>query len=151
MLLQPPFEILPAPTGFIVQPALGDFDVFVRFVQDHHNMMVCSVSIFDQITCPDLFPARPFHPLPREVAESGVAAQDCPASAVGITDPIGAVAGRDIGGSIGRIGGIGVPKRPNGGADIFFRQIRGSGGDLLSGLVLRGHAGVGLIALHLHR
>ena len=67
LAFQPPFEILSAPPGFVVQPAFRDLDVFVCSVQNYHHMMISPVSVLNEITGPDLTPARSFYPPPGEI------------------------------------------------------------------------------------
>ena len=47
LFLQPPFEVLPAPANFIVQSALGDFDVLIGFLYHHNYVAVAAVVVAD--------------------------------------------------------------------------------------------------------
>ena len=47
LFLQPPLEVLPSPTGFVVQSALGDFDVLIGFIYHHDYVAVAAVVVAD--------------------------------------------------------------------------------------------------------
>ena len=47
LFLQPPLEVLPSPTNFVVQPALGDFDVLIGFLYYHDYMTAAAVVVSD--------------------------------------------------------------------------------------------------------
>ena len=64
LFFQPPLEVLPSPANFIVQPALGDFDVLIGFLRHHNYVAIAAVVIADQVTGADLLPTRAVHPPP---------------------------------------------------------------------------------------
>ena len=82
LFLQPPFEVLPAPTGFVVQPALGDFDVFIGFLHHHIYVAAGTIVVVDQVAGADLIPAWAGDPLPGQSAEHGIGAEHRPARTV---------------------------------------------------------------------
>mgnify|MGYP006922428177 CR=1 FL=1 len=45
LFFQPPLEVLPSPANFIVQPALGDFDVLIGFLRHHNYVAIAAVVI----------------------------------------------------------------------------------------------------------
>ena len=119
LFLQPPFEVLPSPANFIVQPALGDFDVLIGFLRHHNYVAIAAVVIADQVAGADLIPAWVVHPLPREVSKRGVQTQRSPAGAVG-SPVVGPAAGGAVGRGVHCPGGIGFPELRQGGLHIFF-------------------------------
>ena len=96
LLLQPPLEVLPAPASMVVETALGDLDVLIRFADYNYYMAVAAVVVADQVAGADLIPAWVVHPPPREVSKCRVRTQCSPAGAVGAP-----VVGPAAGGAIG--------------------------------------------------
>lgn len=81
LFLQPPAEVLPSPSSVIVQPALGDLDVFVRFVHHNYHMIGLGIFVFHQVAGSELLPAWAGYPPPWEVPKGGVRTERGPAGA----------------------------------------------------------------------
>ena len=99
LLLQPPAEVLPAPQGFIVISAFSDADILVRLFHHDHHMIGLGISVLHQVARPELLPAWPVYPPPRQIAESCIRAQAGPAGAVlalGIRSTAGRLVRRGI-------------------------------------------------------
>ena len=47
LFLQPPLEVLPSPTSFVVQPALGNLDVLVCFLHHHNYVAAGTIVVVD--------------------------------------------------------------------------------------------------------
>ena len=67
----------------VVETALGDLDVLIRFADYNYHVAVSAVVIADQVAGADLIPAWVVHPPPREVSKRRVRTQRSPAGAVG--------------------------------------------------------------------
>ena len=114
MLLQPPLEVLPSPAGMVVETALGDLDVLVRFTDYNYHVAVAAVIVADQVAGADLIPAWVVHPPPWEIAKRGVGTQRSPAGAVG-APVVGPAAVGAVGCGVHCPGGIDFPELHQGG------------------------------------
>ena len=123
MFLQPPLEVLPAPAGTVVETALGDLDVLVRFADHNHHVAVAAVVIADQVAGADLLPARAVYSAPWKIAKGSIRTQCGPAGTVS-APAIGAAAGGTVGRGVHCPGGIGFPELRQGGLHSFFRRSR---------------------------
>ena len=110
----------------VVETALGDLDVLVRFADYNYHVAVAAVVIADQVAGADLIPAWVVYSPPRKVAKRGIATQRSPAGAVGAP-----VVGPTAGGAVGRgelcPGGIGFPELRQGGLHTFLSGAGRSG------------------------
>ena len=67
----------------VVETALGDLDVLVRFTDYNYHVAVAAVVIADQVAGADLLPTWVVDPPPWEIAKRSVGTQCGPAGAVG--------------------------------------------------------------------
>ena len=104
----------------IVETALGDLDVLIRFAAYNYHVAVAAVVIADQVTGADLLPTWIVYSPPWKVAKRGIRAQRGPAGAVG-APVVGPAAGGAVGCGVHCPGGVGFPELRQGGLHAFFR------------------------------
>lgn len=131
LLLQPPLEVLPSPAGMVVETALRDLDVLIRFTDHNYHMAIAAVIVAEQIPGADLIPAWVVHPPPWEIAKRGVRTQRGPAGAVG-PPVVGPTAGGAIRRGVHCPGGVGFPELRQSGLYTFFCRGRRCGGKFFS-------------------
>ena len=131
LLLQPPLEVLPSPAGMVVETALRDLDVLIRFTDHNYHMAIAAVIVAEQIPGADLIPAWVVHPPPWEIAKRGVRTQRGPAGAVG-PPVVGPTAGGAIRRGVHCPGGVSFPELRQSGLYTFFCRGRRCGGKFFS-------------------
>ena len=115
----------------VVETALGDLDVLIRFADYNYHVAVSAVVIADQVAGADLIPAWVVHPPPREVSKRRVRTQRSPAGAVG-APAVGPAAGGAVGRGVHCPGGVGLLQLRQDGLYAFFCGARGYGGRFLT-------------------